>query len=189
MFRSDSKFVDPSFYVDPLASEFSGVECSITWGQFWGAITGQGDPAERRRAEEAQREAERAAAEARAAYEREQRAAEQAVADQRAAMEAQQAEQARVKAEQEALLQQVQTESLISKKTGAAAVAQQRVRSGLELAQAQQQLAQQSVRAPKVAGATVGQPGIATTKIKSRISIGGYGGTEPGRINPTGLNI
>lgn len=190
MFRHDSKFVDPSFYVDPFASEFSGVELSITWGQFWGAITGQGDPAERRRAEEAQREAERAAAEARAAYEREQRAAEQALADQRAALEQQYAQEAQVKAQQEALLQKVQTEALVSKKTSAATVAQQRVKSGLEMTQARQQLQQQQfTQAPKRAGQTVGQPGIATTKVKSRISIGGYGGTDPGRINPTGLNI
>lgn len=186
MFRHDSKFVDPSIYIDPLS--FNGVELCITWGQFWGAITGQGDPAERRRAEEAQREAERAAAEARAAYEREQRAAEQAVADQQAAIQAQQLEQERVRTEQAALLKQVETEALISKKTGAAAVAQQRVKSGLELATTQQQL-QQSSLLPKKAGQTVGQPGISTTKIKTRIGIGGYGGTDPGRINPTGLNI
>ena len=73
MSRHDSKFVDPSIYVDPLS--FDGVELCITWGQFWGALTGQGDPEERRRAEEAQREAERAAAQARALYQEESRKA------------------------------------------------------------------------------------------------------------------
>lgn len=35
----------------------------------------------------------------------------------------------------------------------------------------------------------IGQPGVSSTRISARPSIGGYGGTAAGRINPTGLNI
>ena len=35
----------------------------------------------------------------------------------------------------------------------------------------------------------IGQPGVSATRITTRPSIGGYGGTAAGRINPTGLNI
>lgn len=35
----------------------------------------------------------------------------------------------------------------------------------------------------------IGQPGVASTRVSARPSIGGYGGTAPGRVNPTGLNI
>lgn len=34
----------------------------------------------------------------------------------------------------------------------------------------------------------IGQPGVQVTKV-SKAAVGGYGGTAPGRINPTGLNI
>ncbi len=34
----------------------------------------------------------------------------------------------------------------------------------------------------------IGQPGVQVTRV-SKASVGGYGGTAPGRINPTGLNI
>jgi uncharacterized membrane protein YqiK len=35
----------------------------------------------------------------------------------------------------------------------------------------------------------IGQPGVSSTRISARPSIGGYGGTAAGRVNPTGLNI
>lgn len=34
----------------------------------------------------------------------------------------------------------------------------------------------------------IGQPGVQVTRV-SKPSVGGYGGTAPGRVNPTGLNI
>lgn len=34
----------------------------------------------------------------------------------------------------------------------------------------------------------IGQPGVQVTRV-SKASVGGYGGTAPGRVNPTGLNI
>lgn len=35
----------------------------------------------------------------------------------------------------------------------------------------------------------IGQPGVTSTRVSARPSIGGYGGTSAGRVNPTGLNI
>lgn len=37
--------------------------------------------------------------------------------------------------------------------------------------------------------ATIGQPGVAVTRVSARSGVGGYGGTAPTRVNPTGLNI
>ena len=36
---------------------------------------------------------------------------------------------------------------------------------------------------------SIGQPGIAITRVSARSGVGGYGGTAPTRVNPTGLNI
>jgi hypothetical protein len=35
----------------------------------------------------------------------------------------------------------------------------------------------------------IGQPGVSVTRVSARSGVGGYGGTAPTRINPTGLNI
>ncbi len=35
----------------------------------------------------------------------------------------------------------------------------------------------------------IGQPGVAVTRVSARSGVGGYGGTAPAKINPTGLNI
>jgi hypothetical protein len=183
--RHDSKFVDPEFYVDPLAPEFSGVECCITWGQFWsGDWSGN---AERNTQTEAQRELDRA----RALYEEETRRANAAIAEQQAALEAQLADEAKLKAEQDAVLAQVLKQADISKKVSAATLGQERIKSSMEVVQAQQQLKEAATQTTttKQAGQTVGQPGISKTRVGTRIAIGGYGGTAPGKINPTGLNI
>ena len=37
--------------------------------------------------------------------------------------------------------------------------------------------------------AEINRPGVSSTRINTGLSIGGYGGTKAGRINPTGLNI
>lgn len=37
--------------------------------------------------------------------------------------------------------------------------------------------------------ASIGQPGVARTRLSTGTTVGGYSGTSPGRINPTGLNI
>ena len=73
MFRQDSKFVDPTFYVDPLSEEFIGVECCLRWCQIFGTC----------RAEE---EAKAAQAEAEAAqrlYEEESAKAQQLIEEQK----------------------------------------------------------------------------------------------------------
>jgi len=35
----------------------------------------------------------------------------------------------------------------------------------------------------------IGQPGVSSTRVSARSGVGGYGGTAPARVNPTGLNI
>lgn len=35
----------------------------------------------------------------------------------------------------------------------------------------------------------IGQPGVSVTRVSARSGVGGYGGTAPTRVNPTGLNI
>ena len=37
--------------------------------------------------------------------------------------------------------------------------------------------------------AEINRPGVSSTRINTGLSIGGYGGTKAGRVNPTGLNI
>lgn len=184
MSRHDSKFVDPSIYVDPLS--FDGVELCITWGQFWsGDWSGQ---EERNRNTEAQRELDRA----RALYEEESRRAEAAIAEQRLALEIQLKEQETLKAQQDAALAEVLKQADISKKVSAATLGQERIKTSMGVVQAQQQMreaASATQISTKQAGQTVGQPGISKTKVGTRISIGGYGGTTAGKINPTGLNI
>lgn len=183
MSRHDSKFVDPSIYVDPLS--FDGVELCITWGQFWsGDWSGQ---AERNTQTEAQRELDQA----RAMYEEETRRANAAIAEQKAALEAQLADEARLKAEQQAVLAEVLKQADISKKISAATLGQERIKTSMGVAQAQQQMREAAATqiSTSQAGQTVGQPGISKTKVGTRLALGGYGGTAAGKINPTGLNI
>lgn len=35
----------------------------------------------------------------------------------------------------------------------------------------------------------IGQPGVSSTRVSAKSGVGGYGGTAPARVNPTGLNI
>ena len=35
----------------------------------------------------------------------------------------------------------------------------------------------------------IGQPGVSRTRLTSGTTVGGYGGTSAGNVNPTGLNI
>lgn len=35
----------------------------------------------------------------------------------------------------------------------------------------------------------IGQPGVSVTRVSARSGVGGYGGTAPAKVNPTGLNI
>jgi hypothetical protein len=61
---------------------------------------------------------------------------------------------------------------------------QQTVKQAAEQSTAVQTGVSRNVRQPK----QIGQPGVQVTRV-SKAAVGGYGGTAPGRINPTGLNI
>lgn len=58
-----------------------------------------------------------------------------------------------------------------------------------KLREQQKETAPVRLAQPQRRKATIGQPGVASTRVSSRPSIGGYGGTAAGRVNPTGLNI
>ena len=68
---------------------------------------------------------------------------------------------------------------------------QQTIKAQREQQMAEKELAQQAqvVEPERPAGSTVGQPGVSRTKVTTGSSVGGYGSTGPGQINPTGLNI
>lgn len=141
----------------------------------------------------AQVEAGVANAQAQWDYAAETERSQQIVSEQRAAMETQMQEQAKVTAEYQKVLEQTQQQVGLVKKQATASIAQQRSQSNLAAAQARQETqkfasAQQPQESRK-AGQAVGQPGVSRTRISSRIGIGGYSGTAPGRVNPTGLNI
>lgn len=57
----------------------------------------------------------------------------------------------------------------------------------------QQQIKAAAAAAPKTEAkrskTSIGQPGVGVTRVSARTGVGGYGGTAPGRVNPTGLNI
>jgi len=183
MFRHDSKFVDPNFYVDPLAKEFTGVECHIRWCQIFGTC-GNEDAA--KAAQEAAARAQREEAAARAEAERQIREQQEALAREQARQEA---ERAAAQAE----LQVAETQAQIAAKKSAATSGLVKSRAQLEQAKLQQSAAatamsiQQKQR--QAAGATVGQPGRSKTQVTSRLGVGGYGGTSPVKVSSTGLNI
>jgi hypothetical protein len=123
-------------------------------------------------------------------YEEETRRANAAIAEQQAALDIQLKEQATLKAQQDAALAETLKQADISKKVSAATLGQERIKASMGVVQAQQSIRETSSRTmTKQTGQTVGQPGISKTRVGTRIAIGGYGGTAPGKINPTGLNI
>lgn len=61
---------------------------------------------------------------------------------------------------------------------------QQTAKQAAEQSTAVQTGVSRNIRQPK----QIGQPGVQVTRV-SKAAVGGYGGTAPGRINPTGLNI
>lgn len=93
------------------------------------------------------------------------------------------AETAAAKAEAE----RAQRASLVAKRLTSLAQerqSQQTAKQAAEQSTAVQTGVSRNVRQPK----QIGQPGVQVTKV-SKAAVGGYGGTAPGRINPTGLNI
>lgn len=124
-------------------------------------------------------------------YERVSNQALQAITEQKAALAQQQQEEEKVRAEYQKVLTETQQQAGAVKKQSQAVVGRQRAQSALSAAQARQEAqrtapaqTQQTRRAQNV-----GQPGVSRTRVSSRAGIGGYGGTAPGRVNPTGLNI
>jgi hypothetical protein len=108
-------------------------------------------------------------------------------------------EQATLKGQFEA--ERVKTEALIGKQKEETArqqlITKRETATALNIgkqastAKFRQDQAAATVRAPEPQRkkTTIGQPGVSSTRISARPSIGGYGGTAAGRVNPTGLNI
>lgn len=141
----------------------------------------------------AQIEAQTAAAQAQWDYQAESERAAAIVSEQQAAMTRQAQQEEALKAQYAALTQEAQTQAGIAKKESLAVVGKQRTQSRIAQAQARQQIErlmpQQEQTTKRAAGSSVGQPGISRTKVGTKLALGGYAGTSPGKINPTGLNI
>jgi|688.fasta_scaffold204351_4 hypothetical protein len=132
-----------------------------------------------------------AAQQAQTDYLRESNKALQAITEQKYALAQQQKEEEKVKTEYQKVLTETQQQAAVVKKQSQAVVNRQRAQSSLSAAQARQEAqrvapeqTQQTRRSQNV-----GQPGVSRTRVSGRFGIGGYGGTAPGRVNPTGLNI
>jgi hypothetical protein len=141
--------------------------------------------AEQQRVSEQQR-AEAAAVEA-------QLGAERAAAEQEQAALRSQFETERAATEQQIAQSRVETErqQLVAKKQATVATGVEKQLSfnkarQLQISTTAQQ--QQQTQKPK-AKTSIGQPGVSSTRFSARPSIGGYGGTAPTRVSPTGLNI
>lgn len=179
MSRQDSKFVDPSIYVDPLAPEFSGIECCIRWCDIFGNCPDAEIDAAARAAEEARRLYEQESARATQLIEQQrQLAAEEYKAQEFARTEALTAQQEskvalEVAKRQSSALQQ-QQKGLIAAETRMGATAE---------------TMPTTTGQPEVKRSRGSAPKVAFTKVSTRPSIGGYSGTTAGRVNPTGLNI
>lgn len=87
--------------------------------------------------------------------------------------------------------QETERQQLIAKRETATALNIGKQASISKLRQEQAVATEAAVRTPEPQEkkALIGQPGISSTRIAARPSIGGYGGTAAGRVNPTGLNI
>jgi hypothetical protein len=131
------------------------------------------------------------AAQAQWDYQYESERATEIVSQQQAALTTQIAEEAKVKAQYEQIVKETQQQAGVAKKQSQASVAQQRVqaRNAMAMQATSEQQQQQTTQRTKKTAQNVGQPGVSRTRVSSRFGIGGYGGTAPGRVNPTGLNI
>lgn len=125
-------------------------------------------------------------------YERVSNQALQAITEQKYALAQQAKEEEALKTQYASLASEAQKQLNIAKKESAAVVGKQRTQSRIAQTQAQQEIqrmASQQEQTRRGAGASVGQPGVSRTRVGTRLALGGYAGTAPGRINPTGLNI
>jgi len=118
-------------------------------------------------------------------------AAEQQLLERKRALEAQLGEETRLKAQAQAELLAAEGKAKVAAKRSAAVSGSLRSRAMLEQAQTQEAQTRTAlaIQQRRRAGATVGQPGRARTRVASGLGIGGYGGTRAARVSPTGLNI
>lgn len=164
-----------------------------------------------RQQQEAERAAQQLAAEQariQAQLQAEQLAISQQQQEQAASIEAQLAKEMQAaQAEQETLKAQFETErtatekligeaqaeterqQIAAKRETAAALNLGKQTSLARLREQQKESAPVSLPQAQRRKTMIGQPGVASTRVSARPSIGGYGGTAAGRINPTGLNI
>lgn len=84
------------------------------------------------------------------------------------------------------VLAETQQKSEVIQKQSEAALNQQRV---LAQQQAMASNQQAPVTVTQRRRPSVGQPGVARTRLSTGTTVGGFSGTSPGRVNPTGLNI
>ena len=118
-------------------------------------------------------------------------AAEQQLLERKQALEAQLGEETRLKAQAQSELLAAEGKAKVAAKRSAAVSGSLRSKTMLEQAQTQdaQTRTALAIQQRRRAGATVGQPGRARTRVASGLGIGGYGGTRAARVSPTGLNI
>jgi len=118
-------------------------------------------------------------------------AAEQQLLERKRALEAQLGEETRLKAQAQSELLAAEGKAKVAAKRSAAVSANLRSKAMLEQAQTQEAQTRTAlaIQQRRRAGATVGQPGRARTRVASGLGIGGYGGTRAARVSPTGLNI
>lgn len=195
---------DPRFGFQQAWQNYSAQQQAVVTGQQ------QQQELERQR-----REAEEAAQRVREEQDRiqnELRQEQERIAQQQqqeaAAIQAQlERERAAAQAEQESLRAQFETEraqtetligeakvetekqQLAAKRESTLALNVGKQTSLTKLREQQKETAPVRLAQPQRRKATIGQPGVASTRVSSRPSIGGYGGTAAGRVNPTGLNI
>ncbi len=89
-----------------------------------------------------------------------------------------------------AAAEQTKAATIVAKKSSALALSQQQqaaVRQAQETATTGRVAQRETTKAS--AKTSIGQPGVSRTRVGARLGIGGYSGTTPGNINPTGLNV
>jgi hypothetical protein len=87
------------------------------------------------------------------------------------------------------VLAETQQQSAAIQKQTTAALNQQKVLAQQEKLAAAQSQAPSTTTVTQRRRPTVGQPGVARTRLTAGTTVGGFSGTSPGRVNPTGLNI
>jgi len=87
------------------------------------------------------------------------------------------------------ILEQTRAQSETIQKQTTAALNQQKVLAQQEKLAAAQSQAPTTTTVTQRRRPTVGQPGVARTRLTAGTTVGGFSGTSPGRVNPTGLNI